>query len=65
MAKALQCDRCGRFFTPKDDFTYIFWSDSIEGRVADDDRHEGDLCFKCAKELKDWFKNEDKEVQNV
>ena len=58
MAKALQCDRCGRFFATNDDFTYIFWSNSIEGYVATKDRHEGDLCFKCAKEFKDWLKKE-------
>jgi hypothetical protein len=45
MAKARRCDRCGSFFGINDDFTYIYWSDSIEGRISDEDRHEGDLCF--------------------
>jgi hypothetical protein len=67
MAKARRCDRCGNFFGINDDFTYVYWSDSIEGRISDKDRHEGDLCFECAKEFKDWLKkiveNEDKEAK--
>lgn len=63
MAKALQCDRCGKFFSINDDSIYLYWHDSIEGYVADKDRHAKDLCFKCAKEFKDWLKNEDKEAK--
>lgn len=63
MGKAKQCDRCGSFFGINDDFTYVYWSDSIEGCTSDRNRHEGDLCFKCAKEFKDWLRNEDKEAK--
>lgn len=63
MAKAYRCDRCGNFFGVNDDFTSIFCRDYIEGRAGYSDCHEGDLCFKCAKEFKDWLKNEDKEAK--
>ena len=59
MARALKCDRCGKFFM-KEDFESHYGDDqnayylvnTIYGRTSEDIY---DLCVDCYSELKNWM----------
>lgn len=59
MARALKCDRCGKFFMKADfenhygdDQNAYYLVNTLYGRASE---NIYDLCIDCYSELKDWM----------